>query len=70
MSLNTFINALDRIASTWDGYKVMADHVRKVNRTFLPRSMQDISYSVTLKSHLRSIKIRDVCICVCFLEFI
>lgn len=30
VSLNTFINVLDQIASGWDGFKVMADHVRKV----------------------------------------
>jgi len=28
--LNTFIIVLDQIASAWDGFKVMADHVRKV----------------------------------------
>ena len=31
MSLNTFINVLDQISSAWDGFKVMADHVRKVS---------------------------------------
>lgn len=31
MPLNTFIDVLDRIASAWEGYKVMADHIRKVS---------------------------------------
>ena len=31
MPLNTFIDLLDRIASAWEGYKVMADHIRKVS---------------------------------------
>lgn len=31
--MNTFIDVLDRIASAWEGYKVMADHIRKVSRT-------------------------------------
>ncbi|CAH3170659.1 unnamed protein product [Porites lobata] len=28
--LNTFIDVLDHIASAWEGYKVIADHIRKV----------------------------------------
>ena len=31
MPLNTFIDVLDHIASAWEGYKVMADHIRKVS---------------------------------------
>ena len=31
MPLNTFIDVLDRIASALEGYKKMADHIRKVS---------------------------------------
>ena len=30
MSLNTFIHVLDQMSTAWNGFKVMADHVRKV----------------------------------------
>ncbi|XP_068702018.1 xanthine dehydrogenase/oxidase-like [Montipora foliosa] len=30
VSLNTFINVLDQMASSWSGFKVMAHHIRKV----------------------------------------
>ncbi|XP_073232045.1 xanthine dehydrogenase/oxidase-like [Porites lutea] len=30
VSLNTFISVLNNIASTWEGFNVMADHIRKV----------------------------------------
>lgn len=30
VSLNTFIHVLDQMSTAWNGFKVMADHVRKV----------------------------------------
>ena len=30
VSLNTFISVLNNIARTWEGFNVMADHIRKV----------------------------------------
>ena len=54
MPLNTFIDVLDRIASAWEGYKVMADHIRKVSRTHgnchTPEKVQSRSGKIGVKT--------------------